>query len=199
MLLLQGASVQSLVRELDPRCLVVQQTNKEINETKHSSFLDLRIRLSLLHLLESFSQFLHVLVLKQILVNFRQWFLGPAAPMSLGENQTCLIIQLSPSPLSNVLAQKPSSVDSRGTGSEVSVTSPFLVHFSSVAQLCPTLCDPMDCSTPGVPVHHQLLEFSQTHVHRVDDAIRPSFYLKVTLLACLLFLTSFPPCLTGFF
>ena len=39
------------------------------------------------------------------------------------------------------------------------------VHFSSVAQLCPTLCDPMDCSTPGLTVHHQLPEFTQTHVH----------------------------------
>ena len=40
-----------------------------------------------------------------------------------------------------------------------------------VAQSYPTLCDPMDCSTPGLPVHHQLLEFTQTHVHRVSDAI----------------------------
>ena len=48
------------------------------------------------------------------------------------------------------------------------------VQFSSVAQLCPTLCDPMNCSTPGLPVHHQLLEFTQTHVHRVGDAIQPS-------------------------
>ena len=39
------------------------------------------------------------------------------------------------------------------------------VQFSSVAQSCPTLCDPMDCSTPGLPVHHQLLELAQTHVH----------------------------------
>ena len=46
--------------------------------------------------------------------------------------------------------------------------------FSSVAQLCLTLCDPMDCSTPGLPVHHQLLEFTQTHVHWVGDAIQPS-------------------------
>ena len=44
------------------------------------------------------------------------------------------------------------------------------VQFSSVAQSCPTHCDPMDCSTPGLPVHHQLLEFTQTHVHWVDDA-----------------------------
>ena len=44
------------------------------------------------------------------------------------------------------------------------------VQFSSVTQSCPTLCDPMDCSTPGVPIHHQLPEFTQTHVHRVSDA-----------------------------
>ena len=48
------------------------------------------------------------------------------------------------------------------------------VQFSSVAQLCPALCDPMDCSTPGLPVHHQLLEFTQTYVHWVSDAIQPS-------------------------
>ena len=48
------------------------------------------------------------------------------------------------------------------------------VQFSSVAQSCPILCDPMNCSTPGLPVHHQLLEFTQTHVHRVSDAIQPS-------------------------
>ena len=48
------------------------------------------------------------------------------------------------------------------------------VQFSSVAQLCPTLCDPMDCSMPGVPVHHQLLELTQSHVHQVGDAIQPS-------------------------
>ena len=43
-------------------------------------------------------------------------------------------------------------------------------QFSSVAQSCLTLCDPMDCSTPGFPVHHQLQELAQTHVHRVGDA-----------------------------
>ena len=48
-----------------------------------------------------------------------------------------------------------------------------LVQFSSVTQSCPTLCDPMNCSTPGLPVHHQLPEFTQTHVHRVGDAIQP--------------------------
>ena len=44
--------------------------------------------------------------------------------------------------------------------------------FSSVAELCPTLCNPMDCSTPAFPVHHQLLELAQTHVHRVGDGIQ---------------------------
>ena len=48
------------------------------------------------------------------------------------------------------------------------------VQFSSVAQSCPTLCDPMNCGTPGLPVHHQLPEFTQTHIHRVSDAIQPS-------------------------
>ena len=48
------------------------------------------------------------------------------------------------------------------------------VQFSSVTQSCLTLCNPMNCSTPGLPVHHQLLEFTQTHVHRVSDAIQPS-------------------------
>ena len=52
------------------------------------------------------------------------------------------------------------------------------VQFSSVAQSCPTLCDPMNRSTPGLPVHHKHLEFTQTHVHRVSDAIQPSHPLS---------------------
>ena len=52
------------------------------------------------------------------------------------------------------------------------------VQFSSVAQLCPTLCHPMNRSMPGLPVHHQLPEFTQTHVHRVSDAIQPSHPLS---------------------
>ena len=52
------------------------------------------------------------------------------------------------------------------------------VQFSSVTQSCPTLCDPMNCSMPGLPVHHQLPEFTQTHVHRVSDAIQPSHPLS---------------------
>ena len=52
------------------------------------------------------------------------------------------------------------------------------LEFSSVAQSCPTLCDPMNRSTPGLPVHHQLPEFTQTQVHRVSDAIQPSHPLS---------------------
>ena len=50
------------------------------------------------------------------------------------------------------------------------------VQFSAVAKSCPNLCDSMNCSTPGFPVHHQLPEFAQTHVHQVGDAIQPSVY-----------------------
>ena len=53
-----------------------------------------------------------------------------------------------------------------------------MVHFSSVAQLCLTHYNPMDCSMPGLPVHHQLLELVQTHVHKVSDAIQPSHPLS---------------------
>ena len=48
-----------------------------------------------------------------------------------------------------------------------------ITQFSSVTQSCPTLCDPMDCSMPDFPVHHQLPELTQTHVHRVGDTIQP--------------------------
>ena len=51
----------------------------------------------------------------------------------------------------------------------------YSLQFSSVAQSCPTFCDPMNRSTPGLPVHHQLPELTQTHIHRVSDAIQPSY------------------------
>ena len=62
-----------------------------------------------------------------------------------------------------------------------------LIQFSSVAQSCPTLCDPMNRSMPGLPVHHHLLEFAQTHIHQVGDAIQPSHPLS--FFSCL---QSFP-------
>ena len=63
-------------------------------------------------------------------------------------------------------------------GSRDQIANIHSVQFSSVAQSCPTLCDPMNHSTPGLPVHHQLPEFTQTHVHRVGDAIQPSHPLS---------------------
>ena len=57
-------------------------------------------------------------------------------------------------------------------------SSPPFSQFSSVSQPCPTLCNPMNRSTPGLPVHHQLPEFTQTHVHRIGDAIQPSHPLS---------------------
>ena len=53
-------------------------------------------------------------------------------------------------------------------------SAPDPLQFSSVTQSCPTVCDPMNCSMPGVPIHHQLPEFTQTHAPRMGDAIQPS-------------------------
>ena len=64
---------------------------------------------------------------------------------------------------------------------------------SWVTQSCPTLCNPMNHSTPGLPIHHQLPEFTQIHVHRVSDAIQPSHPLSFPISSCL---QSFP-CLTA--
>ena len=61
------------------------------------------------------------------------------------------------------------------------------IQFSSVAQSCPTLCNPMNCSTPGLPVHHQLPGSTQTHVHCVSDAIQSSHPLHPLLLLPLIF------------
>ena len=54
------------------------------------------------------------------------------------------------------------------------ISTGYSVQFSSVTQSCPTLCNPMNCSMPGLPVHHQLLKFTQTHTHWVGDNIQPS-------------------------
>ena len=74
-----------------------------------------------------------------------------------------------------------------------SFTASFLFQFSSVTQSCLTLCDAMNCSMPGLPVHHQLLESTQTHVHRVNDAIQ-----HLILCHPLLILPSIPPSIRVF-
>ena len=68
--------------------------------------------------------------------------------------------------------------------SEFFTNSRSLVQLSLVAQSCPTLCDLLNCSTPGLPVHHQLLESTQTHVHWVGDAIQPSHPLSSPFSFC---------------
>ena len=77
--------------------------------------------------------------------------------------------------LSAVDVLKPSLLSSLGRAKNLILIS---VQFSSVAQLCLTLCDPVDYSTPGFPVHHQLSEQAQTNVHRVSDAIQHSHLLS---------------------
>ena len=74
-----------------------------------------------------------------------------------------------------------------------SFPSSFRYQFSLVAQLCLTLCDPMNHSTPGLPIHHQLLESTQTHVHWVGDAIQPFILCRPLLL-----LPSIPPSIRVF-
>ena len=82
-----------------------------------------------------------------------------------------LLSEASPEPPWRILQATPPY---NGPPSPLSMLCCLSVQFSSVAQSCPTLCDPMNRSTPGLPVHHQLPEFTQTHVHRVHDAIQPS-------------------------
>ena len=89
--------------------------------------------------------------------------------MSKREDRHCMIISIDAEKafdkIQHPVWQKPSSTW-------------VSVQFSLVTQSCPTLCDPMDCSTPGLPVHHQFPEFTQTHVHWVGDAIQPSHPLS---------------------
>ena len=87
---------------------------------------------------------------------------------------SCALIYWFPSPF---YRRKPSSwvlKSNLGSPNQVEGVLRLSQSVSSVAQSCPTVCNPMDCSTPGLPVHHQLPEFTQTHVHQVSDAIQPS-------------------------
>ena len=77
-----------------------------------------------------------------------------------------------------------SDVDWRVSGNLIAFLKGPEIQFSSVAQSCLTLCDPMNRSTPGLPVHHQLPEFTQTHVHRVSDVIQTSHPLSSPFSSC---------------
>ena len=73
-----------------------------------------------------------------------------------------------------ILTETTTWMNPEDTISEISQSQKNQYDISSAAQSCPTLCNLMDCSTPGFPVHHQLLELPQTHVHSLNDAIQPS-------------------------
>ena len=96
-------------------------------------------------------------------------FLGQEDPLEKGQAATAAAAKSLQSCL--ILCDP---IDGSQPGSPV----PVSLQFSPVSQSCPTLCDPMNCSTPGLPVHHHLPEFTQTHVHRVRDAIQPSHPLS---------------------
>ena len=80
--------------------------------------------------------------------------------------------------------------DDAGWESKDEIFHTCCCQFSSVTQLCPTLCDPMNRTTPGLPAHHQLLEFTQTHVHLVGDAITNSFPIFLQWI-CILFTNNY--------
>ena len=98
------------------------------------------------------------------------WTEEPGRLQSMGSQESYMIEQLTLSLFFTILSW--TNVWNSKEKGKVSI------QFSSVAQSCLTLCDPMDCNTPGLPVHHQLSEFTQTHVHRVCDAIQPSHPLS---------------------
>ena len=89
-------------------------------------------------------------------------------------NHLNLLLDQSDLPQLSPLARRATFPLGKMSSSKISPTQCFSsVQFSPVAQSCPILCDPPNCSTPGLPVRHQLPEFTQTHVHQVGDAIQP--------------------------
>ena len=113
------------------------------------------------------------------------WYQGPIPPLRQGHiNQLwvrCYLETLgNPGKLGSIYSPQETLTLTTGNNPEL-LPSPHLtysVKFSSIAQSCPTLCDPMNCSTPRFPVYHQLLEHTQTPVHRVNDAIQLSHPLS---------------------
>ena len=104
------------------------------------------------------------------------WFLHTRKQVS--HNYTYILFLVSLPPLPILYPSRSSQSANLGflcyTGTSHKLSNLHTIQFSSVAQSCSTLCDPMNCSMPGLPVLHHLPEFTQTHVHRVDDAIQPS-------------------------
>ena len=119
-------------------------------------------------------QFSSVQLLRHVWLFVTPWIAAHQASLSITNSQSSLRIM---------------SIESVMPSNHLILCHPFLLlpsifpsirvfQIRSVAQSCPTLCNPMNRSTPGLPVHHQLPEFTQTHVHRVRDAIQPSHPLS---------------------
>ena len=98
--------------------------------------------------------------------------LGTCPEKTIGEKETCTS-KATAALLTTARTGRELMFTDRGTDKEA-VVHVYNRVFSSVAQLCLTLCNPTDCSMPGFPVHHQLPELAQTHAHQVGDAIQPS-------------------------
>ena len=95
--------------------------------------------------------------------------------LAVQQTESAVCVYISPLFWISFLFGSPQSIEQNSLCYTV---GPHSVQFSSVAQSCPTLWDPMDCSTPGLPVHHQLPEFTQTRVRWVGDGIQPSHPLS---------------------
>ena len=117
------------------------------------------------------------------ILSFCRWLLLPPTPVTTSCSSGPLTRSLAPGAASNPSVTERISLNHRFQRTLPQLKSqrwlPILLskHFcvsNSVAQLCPTLCDPMDCSMPGFPVRHQLPVLAQTHVHQISDAIQPS-------------------------
>ena len=98
--------------------------------------------------------------------------------VGLLDTMAVLFLSFRVTPILCSIVTVPIYVSTNGAKSCLFSTALSTLQFSSVTQSCPTLCDPMDCSKPGFPVHHQLPEFTQTHVRWVSDAIQPSHPLS---------------------
>ena len=110
-------------------------------------------------------------------VRVLEWVAIPSSRGSSCPRDHTKISWLQAESLLSELPGKPKTETNQDQTEEANVYAQLL-PFSPVAQSCPTLCDPVNCSMPGLPVHHQLPEFTQTHLHRVGDAIQPSHPLS---------------------
>ena len=111
-------------------------------------------------------------------IEFVLWSPGATTAESRGHSAHALRREVTAMRSPHTTTREESPLPQTRESPRVAIKTQHIHQFSSVAQSCPTLCDPVDCSTPGFPVYHQLLEPTQTHVHYVGDAIQPSHPLS---------------------